>query len=104
MLDRFLIITGNVNAMLGLSEATIECLDWHRQVTPGIAADWEKSRHAGITPAKALMKNELERRISSEKTPEKLANYAVGCAECHTLNPDKLKDNFEHNGYRVILW
>ena len=25
----------------------------------------------------------------------------VGCAECHTLNPEKHKDSFEHNGYKV---
>ena len=27
----------------------------------------------------------------------------MGCAECHTLNPDKHSDTFEHNGYQVHI-
>jgi hydroxylamine dehydrogenase len=30
-----------------------------------------------------------------------MANVVVGCAECHTMNPKKHKDTFEHNGYSV---
>ena len=41
-----------------------------------------------VTPAQALKKAELERRISVQKAPEDLADVVVGCAECHTLSPD----------------
>ena len=83
------------------SNATGECLECHRIVAPGMVADWEKSRHATTSPEEGLKKPELERRISAEKVPEELAKNAVGCAECHTLNPDKHSDTFEHNGYQV---
>ena len=33
--------------------------------------------------------------------PEALAGVVVGCAECHTVNAEKHKDSFEHNGYQV---
>lgn len=86
-----------------LSEITEECLDCHRTVTPGIVAGWEKSRHANIISAEALKKPTLERRISAKAVPEQLANVAVGCAECHTLNVERHSDRFEHNGYDVQI-
>jgi hypothetical protein len=86
-----------------ISESTGECLECHREVTPGIVADWKKSRHAGTTPAEALEKPEIERRISIAETPDSLANTVVGCAECHTINPRKHKDTFGHNDHQVHI-
>ena len=83
------------------SQATEECISCHLSVYPGILSDWEKSRHARIIPMEGLKKPQLERRVSAEKVPGKLAHTAVGCAECHTLNPEKHKDTFEHEGYKV---
>jgi hypothetical protein len=62
---------------------------------------WEKSRHAMMSPAEALKQGEQERRISAKQVDDELAQYAVGCAECHTLNSEKHSDTFEHNGYPV---
>jgi hypothetical protein len=56
---------------------------------------------AGRTPRAAKELREKERRVSYEQLPESLAGVVVGCAECHTLNPEKHKDSFEHNGCRV---
>ena len=83
------------------SEATEECISCHLSIYPGILADWEKSRHAKISPMEGLKKPKLERRISAEKVDDKLSHTVVGCAECHTMNPDKHKDTFEHEGYKV---
>ncbi len=85
-----------------ISSETEECLDCHRRVTPGIVADWQKSRHAVTTPNQTKNLPENERRMSSLKTvPEALRNSAVGCYECHSLNPTKHRDNFEHMGYQI---
>ncbi|MBI5583243.1 MAG: hydroxylamine oxidase [Deltaproteobacteria bacterium] len=84
-----------------LSSATQECLSCHRELTPGLVQDWENSRHARMTPREALKKGKLERRVSSEKIPAPLTGTVVGCAECHTQNPAKHKDSYEHNGYQV---
>ena len=84
-----------------MSDATSECLDCHGSVAPGKVATWEKSRHAKVSPGMALKKDELTRRISASSVPDELAQNVVGCAECHTLNPDKHSDTFEHNGYQV---
>lgn len=84
-----------------VSDSTAECLECHVTVAPGMVAAWEKSRHARTSPEEGLKKPEVERRISAKKVPEELARNAVGCAECHTLNPDKHSDTFEHNGYQV---
>ena len=86
-----------------MSDATTECLECHSSIAPGMVAVWERSRHAKTSPEEALKKPELERRISAEAVPEKLAKNTVGCAECHTLNPDKHSDTFEHNGYDVHI-
>ncbi len=84
-----------------LSEATEECLDCHRTVTPGIAADWEQSHHARETPSEAMQAPELEREVSSASIPESLRNVAVGCYECHSLNAGSHQDNFEHFDYSI---
>ena len=84
-----------------LSDDTEACLTCHVSVSPGIVADWKRSLHSRIAPAKALKKDESERRISAERLPENLSGVAVGCAECHNLNPEKHKDTFEHAEYKV---
>lgn len=86
-----------------VSSATQECIDCHITSTPAMVADWKKSRHAKITPAGAIKKAELERRVSTEKIPQKLMVFAVGCAECHTINPEAHKDAFNHNEKKVHL-
>ncbi|SMC20723.1 Seven times multi-haem cytochrome CxxCH [Desulfacinum hydrothermale DSM 13146] len=83
------------------SEATQECLACHVEATPGIVSDWQRSRHAEVTPADALQMAPLYRKVSSPKIPQSLQATSVGCAECHTLNPQTHKDTVEHNGYDV---
>jgi hydroxylamine dehydrogenase len=98
----FLIIgSGGAQAEPAMSEATQACLSCHGFFHPGIKSDWERSRHAKVTPAEALAEEKLKKRISTEKIPAALLKTAVGCAECHTLNPEKHQDTFEHNGYKV---
>jgi hypothetical protein len=84
-----------------ISVATSECLDCHRMIHPGIVAEWQKSHHAEMTVQQALQKPALERRVSVSQAPDSFASTVVGCAECHTQNPEKHKDTFEHAGYRV---
>ncbi len=84
-----------------LSEDSQTCLDCHVSATPGIVSGWKKGRMARVTPEAAMKLPSENRRISFEKIPEKLEKVVVGCAECHTLNPEKHKDTFEHNGYSV---
>ncbi len=84
-----------------VSPATSECLDCHRSATPGVVADWEESRHAQVTPAEATQKPPLHRTVSLSKPPKGSAQVVVGCAECHSLNPAKHRDTFEHEGHRV---
>ncbi len=62
-----------------VSQATQECLECHAEATPAVEADWRASRHA-----------EGDAKSGS-----------VGCAECHTRNPEKHPDTFEHNGFQV---
>jgi hypothetical protein len=99
----FLLKIGKAQTALKISEATQECLECHRELTPGIVADWEKSRHSKITPFEALKKPKIERRVSIAKVPKNLADTVVGCAECHTANPQKHKDTFEHNDHKVHI-
>lgn len=87
----------------GVSAATEECIGCHAEVTPGIVGDWRASRHSKVTPAEGLAKPALERRISAAAAPEGTAERVVGCAECHTRNPDQHADSFEHNGHRVHI-
>ena len=84
-----------------LSDASSECLDCHAGVSPGMVAAWQNSRHARVSPLEGLKKPELERRVSAKWVPSDLVQNVVGCAECHTLNPEKHSDTFEHNGYQV---
>ena len=70
-------------------------------IHPGLVESWNQSRHSIISPALALQKKELERRISSDKIDSTLMSVTVGCYECHSLNAEKHKDSFEHNGYKI---
>lgn len=88
-------------AQLKTSENTEACLSCHSQLHPGIVAEWKKSLHAQITLTEAIKKPKLERRVSIQKVPDSLAQPIVGCAECHTLNSEKHKDSFDHNGFTV---
>jgi len=83
------------------SQGTRYCLGCHESLHPGIVSDWRDSRHSRVTPAEALQKDELERRVSAERVPEDLRGSPVGCAECHTLNPGQHPDTFAHNGKEV---
>lgn len=87
----------------GVSSATEECIGCHEDVTPGIVGDWRASRHSRVTPAEGLAKPALERRVSAAAAPEGTAEHVVGCAECHTRNPETHADSFEHNGHRVHI-
>ena len=87
-----------------LSEDTEVCIDCHSSATPGIVADWKKSKHAYMTVAEALKKSKLSREVSIallKNFPKKLRNVAIGCAECHTMNPKTHRDTFEHNDFKV---
>lgn len=101
MLPTLLVLEGGTGDCADLSADSRACMECHATVTPGIVADWEKSAHARVSPADAAGKGALERRVSFEKLPDKLGASSVGCAECHTLNPDDHKDGIEHQGYRV---
>jgi hydroxylamine dehydrogenase len=80
---------------------TEACLGCHAGVNPGIVGDWQKSRHSQVTPAEALLKEPLSRRVSADSISEQYLSTTVGCAECHTMNPEKHRDTFEHSGYQV---
>ena len=84
-----------------LSPQTQTCLACHTTYTPGIVKDWQSSRHAGMIPSEALKKSLLEKRISAESLPDELGKYAVGCYECHSLNPERHKDSFSHMGFTI---
>ncbi|MBW2072801.1 MAG: hydroxylamine oxidase [Deltaproteobacteria bacterium] len=84
-----------------MSDATAECLECHQSIAPGMVKAWQMSRHAQVSPAQALQKPALERRVSAAGVPKQLLKTTVGCAECHTLNAAKHRDVFEHNGYQV---
>lgn len=86
---------------LPLSQETSACLDCHKDFTPGIVAAWQKSLHSRITTSSALKKPQNERRISTNKIPLPLEGVVVGCFECHGLNPEKHKDNFDHMGFKI---
>jgi hydroxylamine dehydrogenase len=86
-----------------LSDETQQCLGCHESYLPGIVADWRSGRHAQTTPEAAQAKPSAQRRISAPTVPERLRSVAIGCYECHSLNPDNHKDNFEHFGARINL-
>lgn len=97
----FLLTPAAYGASARISEDTEACIECHSSVHPGIIADWKKSRMAKITPAVALRNKELETRISVKKVSDELAGIVVGCAECHTMNPERHRDTFDHEGYQV---
>ncbi len=80
-----------------VSKDTQTCLECHDYATPGIVADWRRSRHSSVTPADALKKPALERRVSAETVPAGLADAVVGCYECHRAAAGA-PDAFDHNG------
>ncbi len=84
---------------LPLSEATDACITCHETATPGIVADWARSRHATLTPELALAQPELSRRMSNPDIPDSLSSVVVGCAECHLQRADTHADTYIHNGY-----
>ena len=84
-----------------ISEETQSCINCHKIYTPGIVEDWLTSRHSKTTPEQGLKQEAIARRISVEQVPAKLASHAIGCYECHSLNPEKHKDNFEHMGFKI---
>lgn len=84
-----------------VSEATAECLDCHGSIHSGIVNDWKSSRHFRMTPQQALAVEAVAQRVSSKTVPASLQNVAVGCAECHMINPKTHADTFEHNGYDI---
>ena len=86
-----------------VTEITNECLTCHEFTHPGIVESWKKSRHARTSPAEAVKKPKLERRVSSNTIPDGLQNRVVGCYECHSLRTDQHKDSFEHNGYTIQI-
>ena len=84
-----------------ISDDTNACLSCHRDVTPAIVSDWERSRMSRITPAAARSMVARKRRVSFEKISDRLFRVGVGCAECHTMNPETHADSFEHNGFEI---
>jgi hypothetical protein len=86
---------------VSFSKETETCIECHRIYSPGIVADWQKSRHAMTAPKDAISKPALQRRISAEAVPQNLAGVAVGCYECHSLNSEAHKDNFDHFDLKI---
>ena len=91
----------SLDAAENLSSASDECITCHEVVSPGIVAEWRKSRHSRVSMAEALQKPELERRVSAKEVPAELRDIVVGCAECHTIDPKKHPDTFKHETYDV---
>ena len=84
-----------------LSPQTRTCLGCHSRYTPGIVQDWLSSRHSRTVPGQAITRPVLEKRITAEKLQETLSGFPVGCYECHSLNPTRHKDNFNHFGFKI---
>lgn len=93
--------TGNCTDKPAVSNATQQCLGCHSIFHPGIVEDWKKSRHSKTTPQKAMTVKEPGRKVSSPSVSDALKSVVVGCAECHTQNPDAHADTFSHNGFDV---
>lgn len=85
------------------SVQTRTCIGCHQTYTPGIVEDWLSSRHAKTTPAEALKKPLMQRRISTDKVAGDLSGNAIGCYECHSLNTEKHKDSFDHMGFKINI-
>lgn len=86
-----------------ISEATQACLECHAEATPGIVDDWKRGRMSRTSPAQALKKPVMQRRVSAKQVPAGMMNVAVGCAECHTTNPKGHQDTFEHGEAQVHI-
>ncbi len=86
---------------VSLSSQTQLCIGCHTRYTPGIVKDWQTGKHSQITPAQAMQKAPLEKRISAESLPDELSQNAVGCFECHSLNTDRHADSFVHMGIKI---
>jgi len=84
-----------------ISSQTQACIGCHKTYTPGIVEDWLTSRHSKALPSDAVKKPSLQRRVSADNIPDGLSGYVVGCYECHSLNAEKHKDNFQHMGYKI---
>jgi mono/diheme cytochrome c family protein len=84
-----------------LSPETAACVECHSLFSPGIVEDWKRSRHALVTPKEALGKQAVARRMSAETVAPGLQSVAVGCYECHGLNPSVQRDTFEHFGTKI---
>lgn len=80
---------------------TESCLGCHASMHPGMVGDWRASRHSKVTPAQAIQKESMARRVSADSIPAEFLSTTVGCAECHTMNPEKHRDTFEHSGFQV---
>jgi hypothetical protein len=87
--------------VLPISQETSSCLGCHKIYTPGIVEDWLKSRHSKTLPSSAMKKPEKARRISAKQVAAPLEKVVVGCYECHGLNAEKHKDNFDHMGFNI---
>ena len=85
-----------------ISQVSQNCIDCHTNVTPGIVAAWKMSAHAKTTPAQAIKKKPLARKVSAKTVPPHLAKTAVGCAECHSGGKNH-KDRFKHNDRMVHI-
>jgi hydroxylamine dehydrogenase len=92
-----------IGADAPISDDTQACIDCHASIAPNIVSSWKKSIHSKVTPAQGLKKDKLKRKVSAIKPIETLADNVVGCAECHTMNGEKHKDTFEHNGYDIHI-
>jgi hydroxylamine dehydrogenase len=88
---------------ISVSDATRDCLDCHESLHPGIVQDWKNSRHASVTPGKAMMEKGLSLKVSSKDVPKEYLDVAVGCAECHTSRSESHSDTFNHNEYDVHI-
>jgi hypothetical protein len=97
----FWLSTTSIRAEDTVSDATSECLDCHASIHPGIVHDWQKSRHAKVSPKTAMKVEGLASKISSKDVPDDLKESVIGCAECHMLRPDAHADTFDHNGYDI---
>lgn len=84
-----------------ISPQSRSCLGCHKTATPAIVTDWQNSRMSQTTPAQAMEKDKLERRISTDAIAGDLESVVVGCAECHTLRPETHADSFAHAGQKV---
>lgn len=84
-----------------VSDDTRYCLECHNDATPGVVADWKRSRHARVTVGQAMKVEGAARKLSSKDVPDDVRAFVVGCAECHTQDPDAHPDHFDHEGYPV---